>query len=98
VIAPVNRRIATSLAVLPRFAAKMAIMTDRQRAEKRYSEAQKVEYAREMRRRGHTLKTIGQQIGMSANGVMQMLRRVDDPQRYYGPQEDGDRPPPGEVW
>jgi hypothetical protein len=64
---------------------------ERRRTEQLIPEAQKAEYARAMRKRGRTFKAIGARIGMSGNGAMQMLRRLDEP-RYYGPQEDGDRP------
>jgi hypothetical protein len=37
----------------------------------------------ELRRRRWTYEKIGKQVGMSKNGVMQLLRRVTNPEKYY---------------
>lgn len=49
----------------------------------------------ELRRQGYTLARIGREVGMSKNGVMQALRRVSDPGRYYERlDEEVDSPEP----
>lgn len=54
------------------------------------SDAERVRIMLELRAKRWTYKQIGKQLDMSANGVMQALRRVTDPDRYY-------KRKPGEV-
>jgi len=53
-----------------------------------------------LRRRGWTYDKIGRRVGMSANGVMQLIRRVTDPEAYYHKldEEVDDDGPDDEDW
>lgn len=57
-----------------------------EQAESKYERDQRIE---KMRQRGMTLREIGREVGMSANGVMHVLNRLggkgwdDDDSEYY---------------
>jgi len=57
--------------------------TYHRRIEATMSDDQRTRLMVTLRQRGWTYKRIGAAVGMSANGVMQALRRVTDPGSYY---------------
>lgn len=77
-------------------------MPERVRQERGYSDAQKAKYATEQRARGATWPAIGKMVGMSPNGVKALVERTNNPNRYYGLEEEEienrPMPSPTEEW
>ncbi len=57
-------------------------MVDRVRSPRTMSDQERFEVIQSLRRRNWTYAKIGQQVGMSANGVKYALHRVTKPGRY----------------
>lgn len=70
------------------------------RVEPTMSDEQRTRLMVEMRRRGYSYARIGRALCMSANGVMQAIRRVTEPHRYYQrlDEEVDDPVPPEDDW
>ena len=75
------------------------VVADRRRQPRTMNDQVRAEMIITLRRRGWTYKQIGQQVGLSANGVKYALHRVTAPGRYDDYcEEEVDHAPPSEEW